>query len=164
MRQLLFILIVAAGSMFISCNEGGMSATAKKNLEVNDAITKAFEAGDFAKVAEYISEDAIDHAGPTGEVKGRDSIIAAMKGYLAMMPDMKSVTIKSMADDEHVITWATMEGTMNGQKLKMTTVDIAKFKDGKAVEHWMYMDPKDAMMMMPADSTHMMEAPKPAEN
>jgi len=46
----------------------------------------------------------------------------------------------------------------------MTSLDVSKFKDGKAVEHWVFMDPKEMMAMMqsgaggteqtaPADST-----------
>ncbi len=35
------------------------------------------------------------------------------------------------------------------KQVEMTGVDVSKFKDGKAVEHWMYMDPKDMMKMMP---------------
>jgi predicted ester cyclase len=43
-------------------------------------------------------------------------------------------------------------GMKAGQKIELNAVDIAKFKDGKAVEHWIYMDPKDVMQMMPAPS------------
>ena len=36
----------------------------------------------------------------------------------------------------------------------MTSVDVAKFKDGKGVEHWIFMDPKQMMqMMMPTMGT-----------
>jgi predicted SnoaL-like aldol condensation-catalyzing enzyme len=34
------------------------------------------------------------------------------------------------------MVWSKMAGR------NMTTVDIAKFKDGKAVEHWIYVDAK----------------------
>lgn len=133
-----------------------MSATAKKNLEVNEAIMKAYEAGDFSKMGDYIAADAIDHGSDHGDVKGLDSIVADMKRYHAMMPDMKSSTTRSLADDEYVFTWATVSGTMNGKPMTMSSIDVSKFKDGKAVEHWMYMDPKDMMAMMPP-------APAPAD-
>jgi hypothetical protein len=65
MRKLSFILAVVILNSLIACNSdaGGMSATAKKNKEVNEAITKAYEAGDFSKMGDYIAADAVDHGG-----------------------------------------------------------------------------------------------------
>ena len=149
----LFVLSVIVIAIAASCkNEGGMSATAKKNIEVNDAIMKAYEVGDFSKMGDYIAADAVDHGGEHGDVIGLDSIIAMMKMYKAQMPDMKTVTSKSLADDEYVFVWCTVKGTMMGKPITMSSVDVAKFKDGKAVEHWVYMDPKEMMQMMPANT------------
>ncbi len=169
MKSLLSIATLAACSLFMACNNGGMSATAKKNMEVNEAITKAYESGDFSKMGDYIAADAIDHGGQNGDVKGLDSIVAEMKRYHAMSPDMKSVNIKTMADDEYVMTWSKSTGTMNGTKTEMTAIDVARFKDGKAVEHWIYMDPLEMAKMMqpaapPADESMMMKPEaKPAD-
>jgi predicted SnoaL-like aldol condensation-catalyzing enzyme len=170
MKSFLTLLSMATCSFIISCNSGGMSATAKKNIEVNEAITKSYETGDFSKIADYIAADAIDHGGEHGDVKGLDSIVASLKRYHEMMPDMKSTIKKTMADDEYVFTWSTVSGTMNGQKSEMTSVDVVKFKDGKAVEHWLYMDPAEMakMMMQPAtppaaDTAMMKQGTKPAD-
>jgi predicted ester cyclase len=164
MKKLFFILAVVILNSLIACNSdaGGMSATAKKNKDVNDAITKAYEAGDFSKMGDYIAADAVDHGGSTGEVKGLDNIVADMKKYHEQMPDMKMETFRTMADDEYVMTWGKMSGTAKtdgmgmkaGQKMEVNSVDVAKFKDGKAVEHWIFMDPNDMMkMMMPSMNT-----------
>jgi predicted SnoaL-like aldol condensation-catalyzing enzyme len=136
MKKLFFILAVVILNSLVACNSG-MSSTAKKNKEVNDAIMKAFEAGDFSKMGDYIAADAVDHGSEKGDVSGLDNIVAAMKGYREQMGEMKSETIRELADDDYVMVWSKMAGR------NMTTVDIAKFKDGKAVEHWIYMDPKD---------------------
>lgn len=160
MKKLSILLAIIACSIFISCSgksEGGMSATAKKNMEVNDAITKAYESGDFSKMSDYVAADAVDHSGETGDITGLENIVAQMKKYHEMSPDMKGTNTKVMADDEYVITWSKSSGTMNGQKMEMTGVDIAKFKDGKAIEHWMYMDPKDMMKMLPPATEHKMD-------
>jgi len=133
---------------FLSCNSGGMSSTTKKNLEVNSAIMKAYEAGDFSKMGDYIAADAVDHGGESGDVKGLDSIVSGMKHYRAQMPDMKATVVKEIADDEYVFSWSKVAGTMNGQKTEMTSIDVSKFKDGKAVEHWTFMDPNEMMKMM----------------
>ena len=170
MKKLFFILTAVSLSSLISCNSdsGGMSATAKKNKEVNDAITKAYEAGDFSKMGDYIAADAVDHAGQNGDVKGLDNIVAEMKKYHEQMPDMKSETVRELADDEYVMTWSKVSGTAKtdgmgmkaGQKMDMTSVDVAKFKDGKAVEHWIFMDPNEMMkMMMPSQDKMPMTNP-----
>ncbi|HEX7902592.1 MAG TPA: ester cyclase [Chitinophagaceae bacterium] len=150
MRNLFILLFIAVGSICISCNSGGgMSATAKKNLEINDAIMKAYEAGDFSKMGDYIAADAVDHGGENGDIKGLENIISEMKKYRATMPDMKATTVKEMADDEYVFAWATVSGTMQGKPTTMSSVDVSKFKDGKAVEHWVFMNPSELMQMMP---------------
>jgi len=161
MKKLFFILAVVILNSLIACNSDadGMSATAKKNKEVNTSIMKAYEAGDFSKMGDYIAPDAVDHSGETGDVKGLDSIVALMKRYRDQTDNMKTEVLREMADDEFVIVWsrvsatakADMMGMKAGQSYTMTGVDIAKFKDGKAVEHWLYMDPNELMkMMMPS--------------
>ena len=94
----IFLFFLAAGSLvFLSCNnEGGMSAAAKKNKETNDAIMKAYEAGDFSKMGDYIAADAVDHGGETGDIKGLENIVNEMKRYHAMMPDMKATMSRSL--------------------------------------------------------------------
>ena len=166
MKELFFVLAVVILNSLVACNSG-MSTTAKKNKEVNDAIMKAYEAGDFSKMGDYIAADAVDHAGWTGEVKGLDNIVADMKKYHEQMSDMKMETIRTMADDEYVMTWSKVSGTAKtdgmgmkaGQKMDMTSVDVAKFKDGKAVEHWIYMDPNEMMKMMPSQGEMPMPNP-----
>ncbi len=164
MKKLFFILAVVILNSLIACNSdagGGMSATAKKNKEVNTAIMKAYESGDLSKMGDYIATDAVDHAGETGDIKGLDSIVAAMKRYHAQTENVKTEVLREMADDEYVIVWSKVSGTAKtdmmglkaGQSYTMNGVDIGKFKDGKAVEHWLYMDPREMMqMMMPAMS------------
>ena len=149
MKSTILILVMAVSVMFSSCNQsGGPSETAKKNIEVNKSIMKAYEAGEFDKMKDYIAADAIDHGGENGDVKGLDAIVAQMKVYRASMPDMKSETLREIGDDEYVFTWARVNGTMGGKMTTMTSLDVTKFKDAKAIEHWVYMDPNEMMKMM----------------
>ncbi len=149
MRKLSFLLAIGIAGLLTACNNGGgQSATTKKNIEVSNAISKAYEAGDFSKMGDYIAADAVDHGGETGDIKGLENIVAEMKRYRAMMPDMKSSNTVSLGNDDYVFTRATVTGTMNGKQINMTSIDVSRFKDGKAVEHWVYMDPKEMMEMM----------------
>jgi predicted SnoaL-like aldol condensation-catalyzing enzyme len=54
------------------------------------------------------------------------------------MGEMKSETIRELADDDYVMTWSKVTAS----QYIMTMIEVSKFKDGKAVEHWIYMDPK----------------------
>ena len=133
MKKLFFMLAVVILNSLIACNSdaGGMSATAKKNKEVNTAIMNAYEAGDFSKMGDYIAADAVDHAGETGDVKGLDSIVATMKRYHDQTENMKSEIIKEMADDEYVIVWSKVSGTaktdMMGMKGRVIYYDRCRY-------------------------------------
>jgi predicted ester cyclase len=153
--------MIAAGfaCVFISCtakNEGGMSATAKKNLEVDQAVTKCFETKDFSKLGDYIAEDAVDHAGETGDITGLANIKAEMERMMGDMAEMKSDVIKALADDEYVMSWMKYSGSMKvdkmgmkaGEKFETKAIEVTRYKDGKVVEHWSFMEPSEVMKMM----------------
>ena len=158
MRKSMLFLFAILSVAYMSCNSGGMSATAKKNLEVNTAIMKAYESGDFSKMGDYIAADAVDHGGEKGDVKGLENIISEMKRYREMVKDAKVEVIKEMADDNYVMSWTKTSGTMTmsgmgkqaGETTSMSGIDVTKFKDGKAVEHWIFMDGAEVGKMMQA--------------
>ena len=154
--NLLAIFSMAGLAACTSKPEGGLSAVAEKNLESQRAVAKCFETKDFSKLGDYIAADAVDHAGPNGDIKGLDSIKAAMVMDMAMMNDMKAEPVKEMADSDYVMSWYRFTGTYKntemghkaGESFDMTAMEVSRFKDGKTVEHWTFMDPKDVMKMM----------------
>lgn len=159
MKKLLFFTPLALLGIFcISCsdNSGGMSATAKKNLETNHAIQKMFETKDFSKLGDYVAEDGIDHAGETGDIKGLANIKAEMQKMSAMSENDKTEIIKELADDEYVMSWCRYTSTAKvawmgfkpGDKIDMNAIEVSKYKDGKAVEHWSFAQPVEMMKMM----------------
>ena len=160
------IAIVLAGSFFfVSCNnadkdEAKGNPEAEKNLAAVHGINKAIESGDVSKLGDYIAADAVDHTGQKGEIKGLDSIKAALAMIHNMGTDMKSETIKEMADSNTVVQWMRYTGVCKmamgpgcpaGSHYDMMTVHVSKMKDGKATDHWEFMTMGDMMkMMMPA--------------
>lgn len=161
MKKLLFIISAVFFCFLISCSskkEGGMSATAKKNMETNEAIVKMFETGDLSKIGDYIANDAIDHAGPKGDIVGLDSIKAYFNLMGQMMTNMKNEIIKTVADDEYVMCWLKGSGTAKvdlpdwnmkaGDSHTGNSVEVARFKDGKVAEHWSFVDAMEMMKMM----------------
>ena len=173
MKKYLSVLAIALSCYFMSCtnkSEGGLSATAQKNLDAMHGVSKCFDTKDFSKLGDYIATDAIEHAGDSGEIKGLASIKAQFEKWTAGMDNQKTETIKDLADDEYVMSWNHYTGTYKtavmghkaGDKFDMKAIETARFKDGKAVEHWSMMEPGDVMKMMgsmqpmpsmPADSS-----------
>ena len=158
MKKMLFVTFSGLLCLLFSCkskDSGGMSAQAQKNLDAMHGILKAIESGDVSKLGDYIAADAVDHAGEHGDVKSLDSIKAQLAGRTNMASDMKTEIVKEFADDEYVMSLMTQSGTMKVAAMgmpagpyKMTTIELSKFKDGKSIEHWTYMDGAEMMKMM----------------
>ena len=155
---LLFVLTV----LITSCNnqQAGMSDKAKKNLDNFNAVTKMFETQDFSKSGDYIATDVVDHASPTGEVKGLDSLKAMFVRYASTMSDVKNEDVKQLADDDYVIGWMKQSWTAKtddpmmhmkaGDKGQMETIEVTKHNaDGKITDHWSFVSMNDMMKMMP---------------
>lgn len=160
MKKLFFALSAICLCALLSCsggNSGGMSATAKKNLDACNGINAAILSGDVSKLGDYIATDAVDHSGGKGDVKGLDNIKAELATIHNTSTDMKMETIKELADDDYVFQWQRFSGTAStadmgmpvGTKYDMTAIEVSKMKDGKAIEHWEFMSPSDMMKMMP---------------
>jgi predicted ester cyclase len=172
MKKYLTFLAIASSSCFLSCNskpEGGLSPTAQKNLDAMHGVTKTFETKDFSKLGDYIAVDGVDHAGQNGDIKGLDSMKTAFAKMTATIDNEKTEIMKELADDEYVMSWERYTGTYKtdemghkpGDKFDMKVVELAKFKDGKATEHWSMMEPGDVMKMMASMSQP--STPMPAD-
>lgn len=159
MRLLLFGIATGLASLTISCNDksGGVDSVTQKNLDAVHSINKAFETGDVSKLGDYITNDAVDHD-PKGDRKGLDSAKAMIARTHTSGTDMKSVTVKELADHEYVFQLMHYTGTSAnadmgmpaGTKYDMMSIEVTKHNsDGKVTEHWAYIDPKDMMKMMP---------------
>ena len=160
MKKLPLLLSVGSLCMLASCNSdnkssGNNNAQGEKNLAAFHAINKAVESGDMSKIGDYIAADGIDHAGENGDVKGLDSIKAQLAMVHTMAKDMKTEIIKELADSEYAFVWERYTGNSDGNMgmpkgpYNVTTLHVAKFKDGKSTEHWEFMQPADVMKMMP---------------
>ena len=164
MRKIFFLISIATICFLSACNEkaatasGEMSDAAKNNLDAFHVVGKAFETGDVSQIDSVVASDFIDHR-PTGDVKGTDSL----KAMITMMKNagtLKSEIKKQLADDEYVMAWMRWTGTttvpMDGMPagpVDMNGVEVVRFKDGKAVEHWPFMPPPPPMTNMPQQQT-----------
>ena len=167
MKQVLSLLVIAVFFACFSCNNekaekaatGTMPAEkkdnsmAEKNLAASRIVDDAFMTGDTSKINDAVASDFVDHT-DKGEAN-RDSLKAMVLMTHKEFPDMKMEVVKELADDEYVFSLIRMTGTSNGQMgmpkgpYDMKAIEVVRFKDGKGVEHWSYMQPADVMKMMP---------------
>lgn len=161
MKKIFLAAFAGALCFLYSCNtktEGSSankySEQEQKNLAANEAITKTFKTGDVSAIDSVVSDDFIDHT-DRGEKKGRDSLKAMVKWIHSNMGDMKMEKIHEVADGDYVYSWMRYTGTSDGSMgmpkgpYDMQSIELSKYKDGKAVEHWAFMEMQDVMEMMP---------------
>ena len=153
MKKLLFIFSGSAMLFLTSCSDkGGMSSAAKKNLEAMNTVNKSFETGDVSGLDNVIADNFVDH-GMSGNMN-RDSLKSMIKQMKGQTKDTKTTVNAEMANDEWAMQWVHMTGTnvsmadMPPGPYDMNSVELVKFKDGKAIEHWSFMQMKDMMDMM----------------
>ena len=158
MTKTLFTVFACLLFIFTACKNDNKIASsadtsmAQKNLEASHIVNKAFETGDASMIDSAVASDFVDHS-ERGDV-GRDSLKAMITSMKKEFPDMKMETIKELADNDYVFTMMRFTGTSNGAMgmpkgpYDMHAIQVVKFKDGKAVEHWEYMQPGEMMKMM----------------
>lgn len=160
MKHFIFVVSVGLLCIFISCKDSSTTAgKAKDNLQVNKnlnawhTVSMAFANGDPTAVDSVIADGYIDHK-TNGDVKSRDSVKANITRAHAKFNDIRMETIKELADNDYGFFWmhftANIKGAMGmpATPYDLTTVQVVRFKDGKAVEHWEYMEMKQLMKMM----------------
>jgi predicted SnoaL-like aldol condensation-catalyzing enzyme len=160
MKKILFAVSPILFCFCISCNnsptstaESGNNLQAQKNLEASHVIAKAFETGDVSGVDSVLTSDFVDHT-DQGDKKGADSLKKMVNMVHSNFADMKMETVKEIADSEYVFSWMRYSGTSSGAMgmtpgpYDMQAIEATKFKDGKAVEHWSFMDMREMGKMM----------------
>ena len=105
-----------------------------------------------------------------GQYEAKRNVAIALRNRWRRMnvqSDMKNEIIRSLGDDEYVMSWvkgsatAKMDmpemGLKAGQSHTGNSVEVSRYKDGKAVEHWSFMDVNEMMKMMGGGTAPPME-------
>ena len=156
-----FLLPVFAGLFcFTSCNNkatvastSGNDSMAQKNLDASHVVDKAFKSGDVSGIDSVVADDFVDHT-DRGDIKGKDSLKSMISMMHSNFKDMKMETLKEFADNDYVFSWMRYSGNSDGAMgmpkgpYDMHGIEVVKFKNGKAVEHWSYMDMQEMAKMM----------------
>jgi predicted ester cyclase len=174
MKKLFSAAAVIMICLMISCNDSGSSSSTSgndqnaQNLEKNRKVLKGIETGDSSLINPYIADDAVDHQGPHGDIKGGDSIRHMLADMHNHVKDIKFDVIADAANGDYIFCLSKMTGTMNddswgmpaGTKMDEKGVDVIKIKDGKMVEHWGFVDPAAMMKHMQESGGNKMEGDK----
>lgn len=161
MKQLLIAAATVLCCSLLSCQNAPNNTTAndqgeKNKMAIRD-VYQGIQTGDVTKLS-AIADDAVDHSGPNGqEIKGGENIKKMLTDMHNHIKDLKMEIVADAVDGDYVFTWCRMTGTAidssmgmkPGMVMDSKSVDVVKFKDGKATDHWGYMDMQDMMKMMP---------------
>ena len=157
MKKLLFVICISLLIVMISCtNEttptAGNSSMEQKNMTADSTIGAAFRSGDPSKIDSVVAADFVDHT-EHGD-KNRDSLKMFIKMVHDSMPDMKMDLINAAASGDYVYSQMRFTGNSTGfmgmpkGPYDWHVIEVSKYKDGKAVEHWEYTESRDVAKMM----------------
>lgn len=141
-------LTMALAIVLFACNNDKASeenSPAQKNLAAARIIAAAFKSGDVSKIDSVVADDFTDHR-PGMDVVGRDSLKALIAFYRTHHPSATMQTISETSDSNYVFQWMLFSGIEEMPEAKM--IEVTKFRDGKATEHWTYGDWAEASKMM----------------
>ena len=94
---------------------------------------------------DFVAEDVVDHEVPPGAPAGRDGVKAFFGAFLEAVPDLHVEAHEIFGEGDYVAgrgTWSgTQEGDLpgipaTGKRFSVDSIDIVRFVDGQAVEHW----------------------------
>ncbi|TAH40972.1 MAG: hypothetical protein EYC69_09670 [Bacteroidetes bacterium] len=118
------------------------------NKATMSKIYEAFNSGNTADLGNLVDANLIEHQ-PDPNIKetGLEGLKKTIDLYRSSFPDLKMNVLSMTAEGDLVTTHFNMSGTNSGpmgempatnKTMNIDGVDIIKFKDGKAVEHWGY--------------------------
>lgn len=148
----------------------GNTAEEQQNTEVTrQFVEEVFNKGNLAFVDEHTVAEFVEHNPVPGQPPGVAGLKQFVQDWRTAFPDMNMRVDDVIAKGDLVVLRSTATGTHQGafmglaptqKQFTMEGIDIIRFKDGKATEHWGQSDMMGMMTqlgMIPApDSTQAM--------
>ncbi len=147
------------------------TATQDSNKAVMARIYDAFNTGDLSYVDDIMAPNMIEHQMMPGvESVGSEAFRQTVTMMRESFSDLRLDADHMVAEGDMVATLITMSGTQtgpmmgapaSGNQFRITGLDLVRFADGKAVEHWGYMEEVSMMeqlgMMPPSEEQPLAE-------
>jgi predicted ester cyclase len=116
----------------------------KENLRrLERLLLEGFGRGDMSVLDEVVAEDLIEHQ--RGMPQGREGLKSVIRTLRRAFPDLRYEVVQMAADGEKVWGHFRSRGTNDGsfmgnpptrKTMQIDVIDIARFEEGKLVEHW----------------------------
>ena len=131
----------------------------ERNKRVVMASMEAMMAQNVDQAFKDVAPDVVDYNdGSMPAMKGKDSIMNMIKGWMKAFPDNKGTDLKYVADGDWVMVWGEWTGTFKNDFMgakatnktyKLKDVDIFKLNDaGQIVEHHNVQSPNTMMQQV----------------
>ena len=139
-----------------STNAESAESKTERNKKVVMASMEAMISKNVDEAFKNVASDAVDYGdGSMPPLKGKDSIMNMLKGYVNAFPDNKGNDLKYVADGDWVMVWGEWSGTFKNdfmgmkatnKSYKMKDVDIFRLNDaGQITEHHNVQSPNTMM-------------------
>jgi steroid delta-isomerase-like uncharacterized protein len=108
-------------------------------------VEQGFSTGDTAVLDELVAADCVDHGAPPGWPAGLEGVRQFMAMMRGAFPDLRYEIEDQIAEGDKVLTRVTWRGTHRGEFMGMPAtgkqvavagMDLTRWSNGKAVEHW----------------------------
>ncbi len=127
-----------------------MSTVVPMSIEVNKTTNRRFyeeviNQKHLAVLDEIASATYVNHSLPPGLPPGREGLKAFVSAFHAAFPDGRLSIDQMIAEGDTVATRLTFRGTHTGdflgipptgKQVAVPALDMARYADGKLVEHW----------------------------
>jgi steroid delta-isomerase-like uncharacterized protein len=154
---LIVSIVVASCNMSGNKNNATDDRAAKNKAEMQKFYDEVYNKRNTAIFDSLVSPDYVEHCLAPGYTPNRDGTKKSFVDFFAAYPDLNVKTNFMVADTSYVTTEYSMTGTNTGplmgmpatnKKFNIHGVDIVRFANGKAVEHWGYIEETKMMMQL----------------
>lgn len=126
-----------------------MNATEKNKAIARRFYDEMLNEGKIEIVNDLIGDNYVEHEETPGIPPTKEGVKQWAKMMRNAFPDLKVEVEDMIAERDKVVIIGRMRGTHRGElfgnkgsgrKLNLPFVDVGRFQDGRAVEHWGYSD------------------------
>lgn len=120
--------------------------SAEDNKRINRQFyERVFNQHNLDAIPEYIGKSYTGHSFPPGLPPGPEGLKVFLSVFFSAFPDGKVTVEDILAEGDRVAARAVFSGThqgdfqgipATGKKVAVPAIDLARFEDGKLVEHW----------------------------
>ncbi|MGH2705268.1 MAG: ester cyclase [Actinomycetota bacterium] len=122
-------------------------------------IFAAFGTGDTSGLDEVVAEDFVDHTLPPGLPAGREGLEQRVKLWATAFSGVEGEILAEIEDGDVVVVRSILRGAHTGEfsgvpgsgrRFEVDGIDILRFENGRAVEHWGLLDQMSLLMQLGA--------------